>query len=60
MKFKEILQKLENGLEKGNYVIDAGYEFYINDDEDCIYSGSIFDFIEELMNHYNIKDVGKI
>jgi hypothetical protein len=57
LKFKNILQQLANGLEEGTYYIDMGHEFYINNGEECIYSGSTYDFIADLMNHYNIKDV---
>ena len=56
---EELLKKLKEKKGLGFY-IDGGYEFYIyeGDPEDPknIYSGDVFSFINELMEHLDVRD----
>lgn len=59
-----LMRILKDAYEKGTklcYFQDMGNEFYIyrKDDEDNpIYKGFTFDVIEQLMDHFNVKDKG--
>ena len=54
----------QNKLSKGEdlfYFIDMGYEFYIfkgeeEENREMLYQGNMFSFIQEMMEHFNVKD----
>jgi hypothetical protein len=62
-KMEAVLEKLQDSARRGDlsFYIDMGMEFYIfkkGDNENKIYSGTIHEFIEDLMKYFDVKDEG--
>ncbi len=59
MKFKEVIEKLKKEGKNLAYYVDMGGEIYIypqNDEVHPIYKGFTIGFIDEMMDHFKIRD----
>lgn len=52
----EVLKSLKDRNIKVSSYMDMGGEFTIYTDEETLYKGTIYSFIEEIMSEYNVHD----
>jgi hypothetical protein len=52
----KVLEKLKKENKKVFYYTDMGGEFYIYREKETFYKGTIYSFIEEIMNEYNVHN----